>query len=58
MKKEDPTEPVFDESINKALSRRGFIHGMGGIGALIRINRQVNGCRSTPRCGRKYYPRF
>jgi len=33
MKKEDPTEPVFDESINKALSRRGFIHGVGGIGA-------------------------
>ena len=35
MKKEDPTEPVFDESINKALSRRGFIHGVGGIGAFL-----------------------
>jgi len=46
MKKEDPTEPVFDESINKALSRRGFIHGMGGIGALLGLTAKSMGAEA------------
>src|SRR5210317_1535627 len=46
MKKEDPTEPVFDESINKALSRRGFIHGVGGIGALLGLTAKAIGAEA------------
>jgi len=46
MKKEDPTEPVFDESINKALSRRGFIHGVGGIGALLGLTAKSMGAEA------------
>ena len=46
MKKEDPTELVFDESINKALSRRGFIHGMGGIGALLGLTAKSMGAEA------------
>ena len=46
MKKEDSTEPVFDESMNKALSRRGFIHGMGGIGALLGLTAKSMGAEA------------
>ncbi|MGA1116281.1 MAG: Gfo/Idh/MocA family protein [Opitutales bacterium] len=46
MKKEDPTEPVFDESMNKALSRRGFIHGVGGIGALLGLTAKSMGAEA------------
>ena len=46
MKKEDPTEPVFDESMNKALSRRGFIHGVGGIGALLGLTAKAIGAEA------------
>jgi len=46
MKKEDPTEPVFDESINKALSRRGFIHGVGGVGALLGLTAKSMGAEA------------
>jgi predicted dehydrogenase len=46
MKKEDLTEPVFDESMNKALSRRGFIHGVGGIGALLGLTAKAMGAEA------------
>ena len=46
MKKEDSTEPVFCESINKALSRRGFIHGVGGIGALLGLTAKSMGAEA------------
>ena len=46
MKKEDPTEPVFNKSINKALSRRGFIHGVGGIGALLGLTAKSMGAEA------------
>ena len=46
MKKEDSTEPVFCESINKALSRRGFIHGVGGIGALLGLTAKAIGAEA------------